>query len=45
MDITTQPPINSTSTHCIHGSLTGPLGIFVQALLAAIAFSALIGKQ
>ncbi len=33
-----------TAYHCDHGALLGPLGLFVQALLAFIAFSALIGK-
>ncbi|ESN93073.1 hypothetical protein HELRODRAFT_165232 [Helobdella robusta] len=40
------PGINlNLTSHCIHGSLTGPLGLFVQALLALIAFSALILKR
>ena len=44
MDRTTIVPLNTTTSHCIHGSLTGSLGIIVQASLAAIAFSALIGS-
>ena len=29
--------------HCGHGDLMGPLGLFVQGLLAFIAFASLIG--
>jgi len=31
--------------HCTHGALVGPLGLFVQALLAFIAFTSLIVKR
>ena len=30
--------------HCDHGDLRGVLGLFVQALLAFLAFTSLIGK-
>ncbi len=30
--------------HCSHGALLGPLGLFVQALLAFVAFTSLIGE-
>ena len=33
-----------TELHCEHGALLGPLGLFVQGLLAFIAFGALIGE-
>ena len=35
---------DSGDAHCTHGALLGPLGLFVQALLAFIAFTSLIGK-
>ncbi len=31
--------------HCERGDLLGPLGLFVQGLLAFIAFASLIGKD
>ena len=36
-------PFNS-DLHCSRGDLLGPLGLFVQGLLAFIAFASLIGK-
>ena len=36
---------DAQSLHCARGALLGPLGLFVQFLLAFIAFTSLIGKQ
>ena len=45
---TTVNALNSTEEdirlHCEHGALLGPLGLFVQGLLAFIAFGALISE-
>ena len=38
------PLSESDKLHCSNGALTGPLGLLVQALLAVIAFGALISK-
>jgi len=35
---------NNDKLHCSSGALTGPHGLFVQALLAIVAFGALIGE-
>lgn len=35
---------NETGLHCSRGALTGFLGLFVQAVLAFLAFTSLIGK-
>lgn len=32
-----------TELHCLPGDLLGPLGLFVQGLLAVLAFTSLIG--
>ena len=37
-------PHTKEDIHCGHGDLLGPLGLFVQGLLAIIAFTSLIGK-
>lgn len=37
--------VNDGGMHCGHGDLLGPLGLFVQVLLAFIAFTVLIGKS
>ena len=34
----------SQKLHCGHGSLMTPLGLFIQGLLAFVAFCSLIGK-
>ncbi|KAK0049864.1 transmembrane protein 110 [Biomphalaria pfeifferi] len=36
---------NDTELHCASGDLTGVLGLFVQALLAFLAFTSLIAKR
>lgn len=36
---------STPASHCSQGALTGTLGLFVQALLAFVAFSALIGQS
>ncbi|KAH9503762.1 hypothetical protein Btru_066570 [Bulinus truncatus] len=38
-------PGNDTVLHCVSGDLTGVLGLFVQALLAFLAFTSLIVKR
>lgn len=46
--VTTMDPNNTNlrgeGLHCGHGDLLGPLGLFVQGLLAFIAFTSLISK-
>ncbi len=37
-------PYEETELHCERGDLLGPLGLFVQGLLAFIAFASLIGE-
>jgi len=39
-----KPLSDSDKLHCSNGALTGSLGLLVQALLAIIAFGALIGE-
>ena len=40
------PPqvLDSEKLHCSNGALTGSLGLLVQALLAIVAFGALVGE-
>ena len=36
--------LDSKKLHCSNGALTGSLGLLVQALLAIVAFGALVGE-
>jgi len=38
------PSDNNDKLHCSNGALTGPHGLLVQALLAIVAFGALVGE-
>jgi len=43
-DVPMQLVSDSDKLHCSNGALTGPHGLLVQALLAVVAFGALVGE-
>lgn len=44
INMTSGSEVNAESPHCGRGDLLGVLGLFVQALLAFLAFTSLIGE-
>ena len=44
LSVTEDSGTPTAELHCGHGDLLGPLGLFVQGLLAFIAFASLIGS-
>jgi len=43
-DVPVPPVSDNDNLHCSSGALTGPRGLLVQALLAIVAFGALVGE-